>query len=88
MTPMSITQPSTTREPSMRLEREEARVAAAHSAAAMSPPRIAVTRASVRAARRAAARPAPSGGPADLCYHPPSRPALTPCRVPSTIQQQ
>ena len=52
MTPMSITQPSTTREPSIRLEREEARVAAAQSAAAMSPPRIAVTRASVTAARR------------------------------------
>ena len=52
MTPMSITQPSTTRDPSIRLEREEARVAAAHSAAAMSPPRIAVTRTSVRAAWR------------------------------------
>ena len=41
--PTSITQARTTREPSMRLEREEQRVAAAHSAAAPSPPRMAVT---------------------------------------------
>ena len=68
-------------EPSIRLEREEARVAAAHSTAAMSPPRIAVTRPSVTGCAAGLRRGRrPSGRRDRLCYHPPSRPALTPCR--------
>jgi hypothetical protein len=47
MAPTTITQAITTREPIMRLEREEQRVAVAHSAAAPSPPMMAVTRPSV-----------------------------------------
>jgi hypothetical protein len=49
ITPTTITQASTTREPSMRLDRDEQSVDAAHSAAAPSPPMMAVTRSSVAA---------------------------------------
>ena len=42
--PMSMTQARTTLEPIMRLDRDDARVAEAHRAAAARPPRIAVTR--------------------------------------------
>ena len=80
-TPTTITQPSTTREPSIRLERDEQRVAAAQSTAAPRPPMMATTasvwRVASRVARSRVVRPY-------LCYHPPSRPALVPRRVPST----
>ena len=41
--PIAMTQASTTSDPSIRLEREEQRVAADHRTAAARPPRIAVT---------------------------------------------
>ena len=47
MTPTTITQPRTTREPSIRLDRDEQRVAAAQSTAAPRPPMMATTRVSV-----------------------------------------
>src|SRR6188768_812031 len=80
MTPTTITQPSTTREPSIRLDRDEQSVAAAQSTAAPRPPMMATTRSVWRVVNRAAR----AGRPAVLCYHPPSRPALVPRRVPST----
>ena len=46
-TPTTMTQPRTTRDPSIRLERDEHRVATAHSTAAPRPPMMAVTRGSV-----------------------------------------
>ena len=47
MVPTIMTQASTTREPIIRLDRDEARVAVAHRTAAARPPRIAVTRSSL-----------------------------------------
>ena len=76
--PMSITQPSTTRDPSIRLEREEARVAAGQHSAAARARRGSRSRREVCVRGCGAASRWPDG---DLCYHPPSRPALTPCRV-------
>ena len=76
-TPTIMIQASTTLEPSIRLEREEQRVAIAHSRAAPRPPMMAVTPASVQAeaavrgsrredsaARRESVGPAASVGPA------------------------
>ena len=53
MTPTTITQPRTTREPSIRLDREEQRVAAAHSTAAPRPPMMATTGVSLAGPERA-----------------------------------
>ena len=75
-TPTTITQPRTTREPSIRLERDEQRVATAHSTAAPRPPMMAVTPAVWRVADGLVA----PGVAGELWYHPPSRPALVPCR--------
>src|SRR5260221_2063725 len=71
-TPTIMIQASTTREPNIRLERDEQRVAAAHSAAAPRPPRIAV----IDAVWRVRAVGAAQGRLVDLCYHPSPRPAL------------
>ena len=76
--PTIITQASTTREPIIRLERDEARVADAHRTAAPRPPMIAVTSTSVAVPTAPAA--SGDGRSASLCYHPRSRPALTSCR--------
>ena len=77
-----MTQASTTRDPSIRLERDEQSVAAAHSTAAPRPPRIAVTGRVWRVAGAVVARVVDAGPAGDLCYHPPSRPALVPRRAP------
>ncbi len=61
-TPTIITQARTTRDPSIRLERDEQRVAAAHNAAAPRPPMMAVTAAVWRVGRHSAV----PGPPADL----------------------
>ncbi len=71
-TPTTMTQPRTTRDPSIRLERDEQRVATAHSTAAPRPPMMAVTRAVWRVADGLVA----PGVAGELWYHPPSRPAL------------
>ena len=81
MTPTTMTQPSTTREPSIRLERDEQRVATAQSTAAPRPPMMATTESVWRVADACRASRVVA---AVLCYHPPSRPALVPRRVPST----
>ena len=60
MTPTTITQPRTTREPSIRLDREEQRVAAAHSTAAPRPPMMATTGVSLAGPERR--RPRGSSG--------------------------
>jgi hypothetical protein len=62
ITPMTITQAMTTRDPSIRLDRDEQRVETAHSTAAPRPPMMAVTRPSVAADARV--RPA---GVAEAC---------------------
>jgi ribosomal protein S20 len=66
-------QASTTRDPIIRLERDDATVATAQQMAAPRPPRIAITGEVCRVARAL-------GATATLCYHPRSRPALTSCR--------
>src|SRR5580765_6629263 len=76
MVPTIITQARTTREPIIRLDREEARVAVAHRTAEARPPRIAVTRLSLAGGGASRA----GGTDPGLWYHPRSRPALTPCR--------
>ncbi len=82
--PTTMTQARTTRDPIIRLEREEARVAVAHRMAAPRPPTMAITGRSVGLADRSAqatdGRSAVSGGSEGLWYHPPSRPARDPRR--------
>ena len=80
MTPTTITQPRTTREPSIRLERDEQRVAAAHEHGGPEATddgdhgRQCGGSSNRGRAERVVRRV--------LCYHPPSRPALVPCRAP------
>ena len=81
MVPTIITQASTTRDPIIRLDREEARVADAHRTAAPRPPMIAVTRSSLRSGRSGAggrpvvpSRFAPGAHPVPRC--PSDRPSL------------
>src|SRR5260221_14532599 len=76
-TPPIMIQASTTRDPNIRLDRDEQSVAVAHSEAAPKPARIAV----IRAVWRLRQRVASLGRPMDLCYHPSPRPALDPRRV-------
>jgi hypothetical protein len=76
-TPTIMIHASTTRDPSIRLERDEQRVAAAHKAAAPRPPMSAVIRAVWMVHVDGAAR----GSLGDLCYHPSPRPAPISRRV-------
>src|SRR5436190_5543226 len=77
--PTTMIQARTTRDPSSRLEREEHRVAVAHSAAAPRPPRMAVTRPVWRSGRG----PERWSRYVDLCYHAcPRRPSPAGDRIP------
>ena len=71
----------TTREPIIRLERDETSVAVAHSAAAPRPPMMAITAASVAAGGRRRRAAHGRGVARGLWYHPPSRPEHDPFRA-------